>query len=68
MFYLCLKSLQFRKDSVSQVSQEHSLIYYKLNDHSISHLSRFTTDDILLMLFPQTYLDFEGSLWDSHHT
>ena len=36
MFYLYLKSLLSHKDSVSQASQERSsLIYYKLNGHSI---------------------------------
>ena len=37
MFYLYLKRFRSPKDSVSQASQEHSsLIYYKLNGHSIS--------------------------------
>jgi len=36
MLYLYLKSLLSHKDSVSQASQERSsLIYYKLNGHSI---------------------------------
>jgi len=36
MFYLYLKSLLSHKDLVSQASQERSsLIYYKLNGHSI---------------------------------
>jgi len=37
MLYLYVKSLRSPKDSVSQASQERSsLIYYKVNGHSIS--------------------------------
>jgi len=59
MFYLYLKSLRSHKDSVSQASQEHSsLIYYKLNSHSISPSSFL----YLLKIFHQDFPSYPISI------
>ena len=70
MFYLYLKSLLSHKDSVSQASQERSsLIYYKLNGHSIlSLIYLISLEDIPPSLSLLSYQYLQSSTWDSRDT
>ena len=70
MFYLYLKSLLSHKDSVSQASQERSsLIYYKLNGHSIcSSIYLISLEDIPPRLSLLSYQYLQSSTWDSRDT